>query len=197
MGAVGALALALVRRRLSLEVLRGALATTTTLSTFVMFILIGSTVFGLIFRAVNGDLWVEHLFGLVPGGRSVSCWWSACWCSCSAASSTSSRSPSSCCRCSPRWRTSWASTWCGSGAGRHEHADLLPDPALRFRALLPAQRGPGRQLPGRLERQKDRGHRHHADLPRRDSLHRPADRRTGHHGSVSAMVTAPLGRSER
>ena len=71
MGAVGALALALalVRRRLSLEVLRGALATTTTLSTFVMFILIGSTVFGLIFRAVNGDLWVEHLFGLVPGGQ--------------------------------------------------------------------------------------------------------------------------------
>jgi TRAP-type mannitol/chloroaromatic compound transport system permease large subunit len=33
-----------------------------------MFILIGSTVFALVFRAVNGDLWVERLFALVPGG---------------------------------------------------------------------------------------------------------------------------------
>jgi TRAP-type mannitol/chloroaromatic compound transport system permease large subunit len=33
-----------------------------------MFILIGSTVFALVFRAVDGDLWVEHLFSLVPGG---------------------------------------------------------------------------------------------------------------------------------
>ncbi len=69
MGAVGALVLAGVRRRLGLDVLRGALDTTASLSTFVLFILIGSTVFGLTFRAVNGDLWVEHLFSLVPGGQ--------------------------------------------------------------------------------------------------------------------------------
>ena len=69
MGATGALVLAGVRRRLSMEVVRGALETTAKLATFVMFILIGSTVFALTFRAVNGDLWVEHLFSLVPGGQ--------------------------------------------------------------------------------------------------------------------------------
>ena len=69
MGAVGALALAAIRRRLQFSVVRSALETTTKLSTFVLFILIGSTVFALTFRAVDGDLWVEHLFGLVPGGE--------------------------------------------------------------------------------------------------------------------------------
>jgi len=68
MGATGALGLAIVKRRLTLRVLREALDATTKLSSFVMFILIGSTVFALVFRAVDGDLWVEHLFSLVPGG---------------------------------------------------------------------------------------------------------------------------------
>ena len=68
LGAVGALALAALKRRLSMQVLREALDATTRLSSFVMFILIGSTVFALVFRAVDGDLWVERLFTLVPGG---------------------------------------------------------------------------------------------------------------------------------
>jgi len=68
MGAVGALVLAALKRRLNLTMLREALDATTKLSSFVMFILIGSTVFALVFRAVNGDLWVERLFTLVPGG---------------------------------------------------------------------------------------------------------------------------------
>ena len=68
MGAVGALALAGVKRRLRLRMLREALDSTTRLASFVMFILIGSTVFALVFRAVDGDLWVERLFMMVPGG---------------------------------------------------------------------------------------------------------------------------------
>ena len=68
MGAVGSLVLAWVKKRLSYRVLREALESTAKLASFVMFILIGSTVFALVFRAVNGDLWVEHLFTLVPGG---------------------------------------------------------------------------------------------------------------------------------
>ena len=68
MGAVGALGLALAKRRLTIKVVREALDSTMRLSSFVMFILIGSTVFALTFRAVDGDLWVEHLFSLVPGG---------------------------------------------------------------------------------------------------------------------------------
>ena len=34
-----------------------------------IFILIGSTVFSLVFRGVNGDLWVEHLLTNLPGGQ--------------------------------------------------------------------------------------------------------------------------------
>ena len=69
MGAAGALLLATARRRLTLSLLRQALDTTAKLSCFVIFILIGSTVFSLTFRAVNGDLWVEHLLTSLPGGQ--------------------------------------------------------------------------------------------------------------------------------
>jgi len=68
MGAVGAVVLAMMRGRLSGKVLREALDSSAKLTTFVMFVLIGSTIFALVFRAVDGDLWVEHLFSLVPGG---------------------------------------------------------------------------------------------------------------------------------
>ena len=68
MGAAGALLLALAKRQLSWSLVRQAMDTTAKLSTFVIFILIGSTVFGLTFRAVNGDLWVEHLMTGLPGG---------------------------------------------------------------------------------------------------------------------------------
>ena len=34
----------------------------------VMFILVGSTVFSLTFRGVDGDLWIEHLLSNLPGG---------------------------------------------------------------------------------------------------------------------------------
>jgi tripartite ATP-independent transporter DctM subunit len=68
MGACGALALAAAKRRLTLSVLRQSMDTTAKLSCFVMFILIGSTVFGLVFRGVDGDLWVEHLLTGLPGG---------------------------------------------------------------------------------------------------------------------------------
>jgi len=69
MGAVGAIIMALVRRRLSLPLLKQAMDSTTKLSCFVVFILIGSTVFGLTFRAVDGDLWVERLLVDLPGGQ--------------------------------------------------------------------------------------------------------------------------------
>ncbi len=69
MGAMGALGLALAKRRLDWRLLRQASHSTALLSSFVMFILIGSTVFALTFRAVDGDLWVEHLFLQIPGGQ--------------------------------------------------------------------------------------------------------------------------------
>jgi TRAP-type mannitol/chloroaromatic compound transport system permease large subunit len=69
MGATGALILALAKRRLSWPLLRQAMDSTAKLSSFVMFILIGSSVFTLTFRGVNGDLWVESLLTSLPGGQ--------------------------------------------------------------------------------------------------------------------------------
>ncbi len=69
MGATGALVMALARRRLNLKLLKQAMDTTAKLSCFVVFILIGSTVFNLVFQGVDGAKWVEHLLLGVPGGQ--------------------------------------------------------------------------------------------------------------------------------
>ena len=69
MGALGALIMALARGRLSFSLLKQALNTTTKLSCFVMFILIGSTIFSLVFQGVDGPRWVEHLLTSLPGGQ--------------------------------------------------------------------------------------------------------------------------------
>ncbi len=69
MGALGAIIMALFRRRLSYSLLKQALNTTTKLASFVVFILVGSTVFSLVFQGVDGQKWVEHLLSSVPGGQ--------------------------------------------------------------------------------------------------------------------------------
>jgi len=69
MGAVGALVMAIARRRLDLKLLRQAMDTTMKLSCFVVFILLGSTVFSLSFQGVDGQKWVEHLLTSLPGGQ--------------------------------------------------------------------------------------------------------------------------------
>src|SRR5204863_56113 len=61
MGATGALVMAFAKRRLNWSLLRQAMDSTARLSSFVIFILIGASVFTLVFRGVNGDLWVESL----------------------------------------------------------------------------------------------------------------------------------------
>ncbi|HSO45951.1 MAG TPA: TRAP transporter large permease subunit, partial [Rhodoferax sp.] len=68
MGALGALILAIGKQRLSLPLLSQALENTAKLASFVMFILIGSTVFSFTFNAADGHIWVEHLFTDMPGG---------------------------------------------------------------------------------------------------------------------------------
>ncbi|MBI5331411.1 MAG: TRAP transporter large permease subunit [Betaproteobacteria bacterium] len=68
MGAVGALGLALAKRRLSLDLLKQAMDSTARLTSFVLFILIGSTVFSLVFNLHDGDVWIEELLTGLPGG---------------------------------------------------------------------------------------------------------------------------------
>ena len=70
MGAVGAIFLAAIKGRLNFGVVQQALASTTRLSAFVMFILIGARVFSLSFYGVNGHIWVEHLLVSLPGGQT-------------------------------------------------------------------------------------------------------------------------------
>jgi GntP family gluconate:H+ symporter len=69
MGAMGAIVMAFARGRLSFSLLRQAMNTTTKLSCFVVFILVGSTIFSLTFQGVDGPRWVEHLLTSLPGGQ--------------------------------------------------------------------------------------------------------------------------------
>ena len=69
MGAVGALIMALARKRIDMKLMRQAMDSTMKLSCFVLFILIGATVFSLAFQGVDGHIWVEHLLTGLPGGQ--------------------------------------------------------------------------------------------------------------------------------
>jgi len=69
MGAVGSVLLALGRRRLTMTLLRQGLDASAKLSIFVLFVLIGSTIFALTFQAIDGPVWVKSLFAALPGGE--------------------------------------------------------------------------------------------------------------------------------
>jgi tripartite ATP-independent transporter DctM subunit len=68
MGAVGAIGLAALHRRLTWDLLWQGMNSTMRITAMVIFILIGSTVFGLVFRGMDGDLWIEHHLMSLPGG---------------------------------------------------------------------------------------------------------------------------------
>ena len=70
MGAMGALIMAVSRKRMDMKLMRQAMDSTMKLSCFVLFILIGATVFSLAFQAVDGPIWVEHLLTGLPGGQT-------------------------------------------------------------------------------------------------------------------------------
>jgi len=69
MGAGGAMALAAINRRLTWPLVREAMATTMRITSMVVFILVGSTVFTLVFRGMDGGLWIEYLLSSLPGGQ--------------------------------------------------------------------------------------------------------------------------------
>tara|TARA_B100001123_G_scaffold126544_2_gene147361 strand:+ start:74 stop:718 length:645 start_codon:yes stop_codon:yes gene_type:complete len=68
LGAVGAMAMAAANRGLTLEALRAAMMETSRLTVMVVFLLIGSTAFALVFRGLAGDLWIADLLTGLPGG---------------------------------------------------------------------------------------------------------------------------------
>jgi len=68
MGAVGSLILAALHRRLTWPLTWQGMETTMRITAMVIFILIGSSIFSLTFRGVDGDLWIEGLLTSLPGG---------------------------------------------------------------------------------------------------------------------------------
>jgi tripartite ATP-independent transporter DctM subunit len=68
MGAVGAMVLAAMHRRLTWPLVRQSMDTTMRITAMVIYILIGSTVFSLVFQGVDGGLWLEHHLTSLPGG---------------------------------------------------------------------------------------------------------------------------------
>lgn len=68
LGAVGAILLALANGRLSLTALQETMDETLSLTSMVMFLLVGSTAFSLVFRGLGGDFWIEDLLTNLPGG---------------------------------------------------------------------------------------------------------------------------------
>lgn len=69
LGSIGAIGLAAMNGKLTMEALRAAMSTTTDLTIMVIFLLIGSTAFALVFRGLEGDLWISYTLSNLPGGK--------------------------------------------------------------------------------------------------------------------------------
>jgi tripartite ATP-independent transporter DctM subunit len=68
LGAVGAMILAAGHRSLGRAGVVAATNETARLTIMVVFLLIGSTAFALVFRGLAGDLWIERVLTGLPGG---------------------------------------------------------------------------------------------------------------------------------
>lgn len=68
LGAIGALVLALLKGHFSLARLREVSFSTAEISSMVFLILIGASLFSLVFRGFGGDVMIENVFAQLPGG---------------------------------------------------------------------------------------------------------------------------------
>ncbi|EEF79561.1 TRAP transporter large permease [Methylophaga thiooxydans] len=68
-GALGAMLLALLHKRLNLVNLQQAMQKTTRLTSMVFIIFIGATAFGLVFVGMGGDKLILDIFSSLPGGK--------------------------------------------------------------------------------------------------------------------------------
>ncbi len=69
MGCMGALFLAAIHGRMSLALIWEAMHSTMRLTAMVVFILLGSRVFSMVFQGVEGGRWVEEMLSNLPGGQ--------------------------------------------------------------------------------------------------------------------------------
>ncbi len=68
LGAIGGMVLAALHKRLSWSLVWQAMDSTMRVTAMVIFILLGSSVFSLVFQGVDGNKWIEHLLSNLPGG---------------------------------------------------------------------------------------------------------------------------------
>jgi len=73
-GALGAIVVCLLGGRMSMDVLRETLRSTTKITAMVMFILVCAQPFGLAFRGLQGEELIADLFALLPGGLNADIW---------------------------------------------------------------------------------------------------------------------------
>lgn len=73
-GALGAIVVCALGRRLSMRVLRETVQSTTKITAMVMFILICAQPFGLAFRGLHGEDLISDMFQLLPGGIDAAVW---------------------------------------------------------------------------------------------------------------------------
>lgn len=67
-GAFGALIIALINRKINFKFLMETSEKTAVVSTMIFAILIGASIFSLIFRGVGGDELINLIFSVIPGG---------------------------------------------------------------------------------------------------------------------------------
>ena len=68
-GALGALIIAAIDGNANLELIKVTSYKAATVTTMIFSILIGASIFSLIFRGVGGDLLVDQIFEMMPGGK--------------------------------------------------------------------------------------------------------------------------------
>jgi tripartite ATP-independent transporter DctM subunit len=69
MGALGAFILAAIHGRLNWQIIKDGMTNTMRITAMVVFILIGSRVFSLVFQGVDGGVWIESMLSNLPGGQ--------------------------------------------------------------------------------------------------------------------------------
>ncbi len=69
LGALGAMILAALNGRLTRQAVRETSEHTTRLTSMVVFLLLGSTAFALVFRGLDGDIWIQDLLTSLPGEK--------------------------------------------------------------------------------------------------------------------------------
>jgi tripartite ATP-independent transporter DctM subunit len=70
-GALGAILIAMLNGKFDLKLLKETSFKAATVTTMIFSILIGASIFSLIFRGVGGDELVDEIFNLMPGGKYI------------------------------------------------------------------------------------------------------------------------------